>query len=130
MKIRPLDPGSEPEIDLVASRMRETLVEVLGEARGASMYSVEHFIVRVEVDESGRRFGLGSTIFVESASRGSGIAQSLLEQGERWMRDQGVAEAEYCTADHHVRILRLFSRNGYRIIEKSTDMVRLAKSFA
>jgi GNAT superfamily N-acetyltransferase len=98
----------------------------LSENEGAAITG--HFIVRIERDEGGRRFGYGSTIFVEPASRGSGIAQSLLEQGERWMRDQGVAEAEYCTADHHVRILRLFSRNGYRIIEKSTEMVRLAKS--
>jgi ribosomal protein S18 acetylase RimI-like enzyme len=45
--IRSLDPGSDAEIDLVATRMRATLIEVLGEAEGASMYSMEWLRDRV-----------------------------------------------------------------------------------
>lgn len=45
--IRPLDPGASGEISLVAGRMRDTLVEVLGGERGASMYSLEWLVRRV-----------------------------------------------------------------------------------
>lgn len=40
-RIRPMDPGSETELELVASRMRLTLQEVLGEEAGAALYSLE-----------------------------------------------------------------------------------------
>jgi ribosomal protein S18 acetylase RimI-like enzyme len=40
-RIRDLDKSSMDEIELVASRMRLTLIDVLGEERGGSMYSAE-----------------------------------------------------------------------------------------
>jgi GNAT superfamily N-acetyltransferase len=45
--VRPIDPRSASEIEIVAARMRETLVEVLGAARGGSMYSMEWLRDRV-----------------------------------------------------------------------------------
>lgn len=45
--IRPLDPGAEAEIELVAQRMQETLLEVLGPQRGGEMYSIEWLVERV-----------------------------------------------------------------------------------
>ena len=45
--IRPIDPSSDSEILLVAGRMRETLVEVLGAARGGEMYEPEWLEARV-----------------------------------------------------------------------------------
>lgn len=39
--IRPINPRAEEEILLVATRMRDTLVEVLGEEKGGSMYTIE-----------------------------------------------------------------------------------------
>lgn len=39
--IRAIDPARAGEVDLVAARMRATLVEVLGEERGKTIYSVE-----------------------------------------------------------------------------------------
>ena len=45
--IRPIDSNSVAEIELVANRMRETLIEVLGEERGADMYSLDWLAQRV-----------------------------------------------------------------------------------
>lgn len=45
--IRPIDPNSLSEIETVATRMRDTLIEVLGEDRGAQMYTLEWLIDRV-----------------------------------------------------------------------------------
>jgi GNAT superfamily N-acetyltransferase len=47
MRIREINPTSENEIRLVAIRMRQTLVEVLGEERGTSLYSMEWLMDRV-----------------------------------------------------------------------------------
>jgi hypothetical protein len=44
---RPIDPDSDAEVDLVAARMRETLVEVLGRERGEVMYTMEWLRARV-----------------------------------------------------------------------------------
>ncbi|MBK7963383.1 MAG: hypothetical protein IPK04_20635 [Bdellovibrionales bacterium] len=40
IQIRPLKSDSTDEIELIAMRMRETLIEVLGEEEGGSMYSM------------------------------------------------------------------------------------------
>ncbi len=47
IRIRPIDPLSQAEIELVARRMRETLVEVLGKERGEAMYTLEWLQDRV-----------------------------------------------------------------------------------
>jgi len=46
-RIRALDPQSRAEVELVASRMRQTLVEVLGEEVGGSLYTMDWLIQRV-----------------------------------------------------------------------------------
>lgn len=46
-RIRPIDPARNDEIELVASRMHETLVEVLGPETGGSLYSMEWLRQRV-----------------------------------------------------------------------------------
>jgi GNAT superfamily N-acetyltransferase len=45
--IREIDPASDAEIDLVAQRMRETLIEVEGEETGTSLYSMDWLKNRV-----------------------------------------------------------------------------------
>lgn len=45
--IRPLDPSAREEVALVAERMRLTLVEVLGDEEGGSMYTAEWLEDRV-----------------------------------------------------------------------------------
>ena len=47
MRIREIDPASADEVRLVAERMRQTLVEVLGEQKGAALYSMEWLVQRV-----------------------------------------------------------------------------------
>lgn len=47
MNIREIDPKSDEEVNLVAERMRQTLVDVLGEEKGGSMYSMEWLQARV-----------------------------------------------------------------------------------
>lgn len=46
-RIREIDPHSPAEVEIVAARMRETLVEVLGEETGRSMYTMDWLIQRV-----------------------------------------------------------------------------------
>lgn len=45
--IRPLDPDRPEEVDLVAGRMRETLVEVLDEERADAMFDHDALVERV-----------------------------------------------------------------------------------
>lgn len=47
LRLRDLDPRSEAEVDLVARRMRQTLVEVLGAERGEAMYELDWLRERV-----------------------------------------------------------------------------------
>lgn len=48
--IRPINPNSLPEIEQVASRMRLTLIEVLGEREGGSMYSMDRLLCLETID--------------------------------------------------------------------------------
>src|SRR4029079_19118147 len=100
-----IDPNSKGEIELVAARMRQTLVEVLGEETGGSMYSMEwlidrvkfhldpakcvgvvyvaedesgivgHTIVRLEDDDKFGAIGLFSTTYVIPDARRQGFAE-------------------------------------------------------
>ena len=45
--IRPIDPASDAEIDLVAQRMRLTLIEVEGEVVGTALYTMDWLRERV-----------------------------------------------------------------------------------
>lgn len=47
LRIREINPESSSEVSLVASRMRQTLVEVLGEEKGAALYSMDWLLERV-----------------------------------------------------------------------------------
>lgn len=153
MQIRPLK--SDAERALVARRMRQTLVEVLGEQRGTSMYTLAwleqrvgehlgredaavllaedagaisgHTIVRVEEDDRGR-FGLFSTTFVAPEARRQGIAAALLAAGEAWMTDRALPRAVTWTAADNARLIRLYEGRSYRIVERSGEMVRLERT--
>lgn len=89
-----------------------------------------HFIVRIETDETYREFGLGSTIYVAPSFRRQGIAQSLLTVGENWMRERGVANAVYYTADTNEKLISLFCKQGYELVERAEEMVKLRKSLS
>lgn len=81
-KIRDLNPLSENEIRLVADRMRQTLIDVLGPEKGSSMYTMEWLIDRV-------RWHLDSTnttarVLLSQNSDGqiTGQAIARIERGE------------------------------------------------
>jgi len=150
VSIRAIDASSRQEVELVASRMRETLVEVLGESRGGSMYTPAWLIERVlfhvkvgvvlvaESDDVvvGHAMGrveddLGhfSTIFVAPASRRHGVAMALLRRVEEWFVGRGVADVRYYTDTANAALIGLFRTHGYVITETSAEhhMVKLTK---
>lgn len=154
--IRPTT-GSADEIALVAERMRATLVEVLGEAQGGSMYSLDwlrdrvafhldparsdgalflaerggavvgHTMVRVEHDPE--PYGLFSTTWVCPEHRRAGVANALLDAGEAWFAIRGLPRFATDTSDANTPLLRLFSRRGYEIVHRAPEarMVRLGR---
>ena len=48
IRIRDIDSSSQEEIHLVAERMRQTLIEVLGEEVGGNMYPMDWLVQRVQ----------------------------------------------------------------------------------
>lgn len=157
MRIREINPSSSDEIDLVANRMRLTLVEVVGDERGSTMYSPEWLkqrvlwhvkeaegkvfvavgsdgvisgqaIGRVENSESIGRHGYFSTIYVAPEFRRQGIAQKLLENIEVWFTQKHLTTFIYNTAKNHAPILHLFGKNGYAVTHTADEMVQLSKN--
>jgi GNAT superfamily N-acetyltransferase len=149
--VRALDHDSPSEIELVAARMRATLVEVLGEERGGAMYTMDWLVDRVRfhldparstgevfvaVDETGQiaghtivrvevedgeRLGYFSTTYVIPEARRRGLAHALIEAGEAWMRARAMTRAATDTADDNHRLHRLFAAHGYAIVYRSED---------
>ncbi|OYZ13502.1 MAG: hypothetical protein B7Y39_17470 [Bdellovibrio sp. 28-41-41] len=157
ISIREIDPNSIEEISLVANRMRQTLVEVLGEEKGTALYSMEwllervrwhldseqtsakiflieeyskivgHAIARIEKDGCTSAYGYFSTIFVEPKSRNKGVANSLVLHVETWLKQMKIPKIVYNTAENHLKLIRLFERNGFKITAKDKEMVQLTK---
>lgn len=156
--IRPIDPESAQEIELVGTRMRDTLIEVLGDERGSQMYSIEwlvqrvrfhldtnqstgevfvaegpngqiigHTIVRLDKNEAGDTIGLFSTIFVVPEMRRKKVAQRLIERGERWLIDRGMAELHTYTDVGNLKLIRLFQGKGFRVMEEKNEFAILVK---
>jgi ribosomal protein S18 acetylase RimI-like enzyme len=70
---------------------------------------------------------------VDPLHRRSGIANSLLRQGDVWIRAQGMREAATLTSATNSRLIRLYERNNYAVTEQAlhanvTMMVRLTKA--
>jgi GNAT superfamily N-acetyltransferase len=156
-QIRPIDADSPREIEWVAQRMRETLIEVLSAKRGAEMYSMEWLVGRVQwhldpkqvvgqvfvaippegepaghtivrvEDEDGASFGLFSTTWVEPAARKQGIATQLIKRGEAWMREKGLTSARTYTDKNNDKLQRLFLQHGYAMKAASDPFVQLSR---
>jgi GNAT superfamily N-acetyltransferase len=94
---------------------------------------VGHSIVRGETEADGKPYGLFSTTYVEPESRRSALASSLLQHGERWMREQKLPEAATWTSASNVKLHNLYTKHGYAITahhtheQTQTPRVRLAK---
>lgn len=156
--IRPLNPQARDEIELVAARMRLTLIEVLGEERGTAMYSMDwlvdrvlfhldphrcegeiflaiadtdiagHCIVRKERDEAGHPYGLFSTTYIDPAFRRQGLASEFLISGENWMRARGLHRAATNTGLHNDKLIQLYHKHGYAVVFKNEEMLQLARN--
>lgn len=163
--LREIDPLSEAEIDLVARRMRETLIEVEGREVGEALYSLDwlrarvrwhldpssafakvylavgredqilgHTIVRREQTEAGEPYGLFSTTYVVPEARRLGVAQQLLLQGERWMRESDLPSAATWTSATNTKLIALYEKHGYTRTQEhvheatKTVMVKLEKA--
>jgi len=155
-EVRPIDPGADAEIAIVARRMRATLVEVLGAERGGAMYDMDWLRQRVRwhldpasctgqvfvaEDAAGRivghtivrveaadgaPFGLFSTTYVAPEARRASVATRLLERGEAWMRERGLGAAETWTDPGNAKLIRLFEGRGYALTPAG-EMVRLSR---
>ncbi|MCB9758260.1 MAG: GNAT family N-acetyltransferase [Alphaproteobacteria bacterium] len=155
MTIRPIDPRTPGEVELVAERMRLTLMEVLGPERGRDYYPLDWLIDRVRFHLDPRRsagavwvaedtdgalightivreerdeqgtYGLFSTTFVAPDARRQGVARALVDEGEAWMKARGLHRAATATAADNSKLIGLFRERGYRIVVRSGEMVRL-----
>lgn len=152
MHLRVLTPLDTADIDLVAQRMRATLVEVEGEAAGGGMYSMDwlrdrvrwhldgraaevvvitdddggvigHTIYRREAPDGALPFGLISTTYVAPEARRLGAAQRLLARAEDWFRAQGLQMACTWTSSTNTPLIALYGRNGYLEAERGPNGV-------
>lgn len=134
--------------------MRRTLMEVLGDEEGESLYTMDWLERRVRyhldplqclgqiflcVLPDGERLGytivrreesalgLFSTTYVEPAWRRRGVAQALIRRGEDWMRQLGLSRAATYTAETNFRLQQLYLSNGYALIAGESGFVKLVK---
>lgn len=149
--VRPLDREADAELELVATRMRATLEEVLGEARGRALYDMDwlrdrvrfhldptrvaevflaeaeqilgHTIVRAEEDVA-----LISTIYVAPPARRRGVATALIDRAEAWARDHALPTVATHTARDNDRLIALLLARGYRRTLETEEMVRLSRA--
>ena len=161
-RVRLFDRESAAELDLVAERMRLTLIEVLGDEVGGDMYSLDwlrdrvrwhldpetcvgeafvaeapggellgHTIVRVdEAEGDAPPDGLFATTYVTPEARRQGVADALLERGERWLLERGMTTLATATSESNHGLIRLFEGHGYAITLRVPErgMVRLSKT--
>lgn len=155
--IRPLNRTDEVEIEVVAQRMRATLIEVLGEQDGRALYTMdwlrervrEHLdpkryeaevflaeqagvlqgqaIVRRDTSPEGGAIGLMATIYVLPEHRRAGIATALVEAVEQWIVDRKLRLAATNTGVQNERLIRLFEARGYAITARTDEMVQLTR---
>jgi ribosomal protein S18 acetylase RimI-like enzyme len=144
--VRPLRRGAAGEIELVAQRMRLTLIEVLGPRIGADLYSMDwlrarvrwhldpaectgdvlvaesagaivgHTIVRLEPVASGETTGLFSTVYVVPEARRRGIANALVQHGEAWLASHHMTTFGTSTSATNTPLIALFTNHGYEIV--------------
>lgn len=76
MRIREIDHQSVAEIDLVASKMRQTLIEVMGEERGGSYYSMDWLRERVRWHLDSR--ATTARIYLAEDSTGQIVGQAIV----------------------------------------------------
>lgn len=144
LELRALDSTAHDAITRVAQGMRETLIEVEGEARGSALYTLEWLQARVRwhldpaqsqarvvvavdprgdihghtifrIESSGHaRVGLISTTYVWPAHRRTGLATRLLACAEAWFIEQQLPRCCTWTSATNAPLIALYAAHGYR----------------
>lgn len=73
---------------------------------------VGHTMVRLDAVD-GEELGLFATIYVTPSARRWGVASALVQAGEEWMVERGLALAATFTDAHNERLLAFFRDRGY-----------------
>lgn len=145
-----LELGNAKDLETIAVRMRATLIEVLGQETGGSLYSLDwlrdraashldgrcigaifvarreatddlgHIIVRQEADEVGP-FGLVSTIYVRPEARRACVAKRLVDAAHRWFERRGLQRSATDTSQTNVPLIRLFGHFGYEVVDRDME---------
>ncbi len=78
IQIREIDPNAKTEIDVVAQRMRATLIEVEGEATGTALYSMQWLRERVRwhLDSN----AVASKVFIAVNDGGEIVGHTIVRQ--------------------------------------------------
>jgi len=139
------------ELPLIASRMRNTLIDVLGEEVGESMYSLEWlydravshidgrllgaiYIARVgpenhnvghiivrQEEDEHGQFGLVTTSYVLPEMRRKGLASALLGAAHNWFLSRKLLRTATDTAENNRPLIELYGRHGYEVIFHSKE---------
>ena len=146
-----LDRNDTEQLDLIAVRMRATLVEVLGPETGESMYSLEWLRDRAASHLDGRcvgaifiargsgaegnighiilreelddegPLGLVSTIYVLPAGRRHGVARQLVDAAHGWFQSRDLRRCATDTSNTNTPLIRLLNGLGYEIVFRSEE---------
>ena len=139
------------ELPIIASRMRDTLIDVLGVEIGSSMYSLEWLRDRAVSHLDGRlsgaiyiarfgpenqhvghiiirqeedergHYGLVTTAYVLPEMRRKGIADALLDAAHAWFSSQQLLRTATDTGENNHPLIALYARHGYEIIFHSQE---------
>ena len=91
---------------------------------------VGHTIVRIDADDAGAPIGLFATTYVAPEARRRGVASRLLLAGEAWQIERGMATAVTATSAANIKLIRLYEKHGYAIIDARGDMVWLGRALS
>lgn len=151
--IRPLNPNSKQEIDLVADQMQKTLVDVMGPEKGTNYYSkswlkervkyhidladdavvfvacddnkvIGQAIVRIELDKDKLKYGYFSTIYIQPKYRQQGVASELVKKIINWCSNKRLPYIVYNTAKNHQKMKSLLLKFDFDEALSSDDMVQ------
>jgi GNAT superfamily N-acetyltransferase len=146
-----LDENDTEQLSLIATHMRATLVEVLGQDMGESMYSFEWLKDRARSHVDGRclgaifiaqeriengnaghiivrqelddhgPFGLVSTIYVLPECRRHGVARRLVDAAHHWFQSRKLHRWATDTSETNFPLIRLFNCFGYKMVFHSNE---------
>jgi len=157
INIVPLLENDPTIVRLLAERMRETLVEVLGPERGGSLYTLAWLENRVlehlepilgpsrvllarepeatvvghsllrTDDWQGERVGLVSTTYVLGSFRRQGVGRRLLRAAEAWFADNHLPVSSTVTEPANQKLINLYLGEGYHLETVNQNFVRLSR---